>query len=676
MANHSQQHLQKLFQKAATNLQSGNVSGALKGFEKLSKQLPESAVIWYNLALCYQHSGQHSKASNAYSKSLAVNAQQPDGWINLAISQKELRQSDKAIASVERALKLVPEHPRALNFLASMQAENGEIEQARNNLNQSLQGDPNQVDARINLANLEFSAGNYEVARKLTTELVNGWPNNNTIKLLDARLLIHDREYNLASPIVRDLEKELPEDEEVLRLGISFREAARDHFGVIGICEKFLRINTEDAKVLNSMAGAYFQLDGIDKSLEFYAKALALEPENAEYQTNIGLAYSAMGDKSKAEQHFRKSIALQPKHSEAYRQLAAMKKFSSIDDDDAQQVIRIWQSEELEDLNRIKTAFALGKIYDDCGEYEKAFEVYSVGNELKFRDSRIDLDQYYSHIDRIPEVFDSPPFKVNQKSPEICPIFILGMPRSGTTLVEQILSRHSDVFGCGELPCIERSISRLEKKSATQRIYPDDFWNVGRDELEAESDQYMDWVKRLHDIKTPYLTDKMPFNYTHVWLIKAMFPNSPVINCQRHPLDVITSNYFQLYGSDVSFVYNLDALANYYVRYHRLMNHWQDVFGDQVYNAVYEALVADTENQTRALVAAAGLDWQDNCLDQSTSDTAVRTASIWQVRQGIYTSSRERWRNYEPHLSGVIEILSSEGILDSQGNWIAQAATS
>ena len=319
-------------------------------------------------------------------------------------------------------------------------------------------------------------------------------------------------------------------------------------------------------------------------------------------------------------------------------------------------------------------SFALGKIYDDCGRYEDAFKVYKVGNDLKFKESRMDLDGWFDHIDRIPKVLNSPP-QITAKPAGLTPqpIFILGMPRSGTTLVEQIISRHSQVHGCGELPCIEQAIRCLENKPDAVRVYPEDFRQVSQSEFEIEVREYLAWVKRLHDIKSDYLTDKMPYNFLHIWLIKAMFPNSAIINCQRHPLDVIISNYFQLYGSDVSFVYDLESLARYYIRYHRLMIEWKAIFGDQIYNAVYEDLVSDVENQTRRLVDAVKLSWEDNCLNQKRSDTIVRTASMWQVRQGIYTHSKERWRNYQAHLQPCIAILMQAGILDDVGNWLERA---
>jgi hypothetical protein len=244
------------------------------------------------------------------------------------------------------------------------------------------------------------------------------------------------------------------------------------------------------------------------------------------------------------------------------------------------------------------------------------------------------------------------------------------MPRSGTTLVEQIISRHSSVTGCGELPGIERAIGHLEKSTSVARIYPDDFLDISAEQFALQSRQYISSIREIHNLNTPYFTDKMPFNFVHIWLLKALFPDSPIVNCQRHPLDVILSNYFQTYGSDVSFVYNLEALSHYYVRYHNLMIHWGTLFGRQVANIRYEELVTDNENQVRALIEAIGLPWEESCLNRQESMKAVRTASIWQVRQGIYTSSKERWRHYQQKLQPVISILCEHGILDSDCNHI------
>ncbi|MGR3984485.1 MAG: sulfotransferase, partial [Gammaproteobacteria bacterium] len=324
-----------------------------------------------------------------------------------------------------------------------------------------------------------------------------------------------------------------------------------------------------------------------------------------------------------------------------------------------------------DDFTRTKLAFALGKVLDDAGEYARAFDFYAAGNRLKFAESRLDFDRYFAHIDDVPKIFTARPRMLSDAAASPAPIFIIGMPRSGTTLVEQILSRHPDVSGCGELPCIEKAIARMEKRAEPMRVYPRDFLEIGADALAAETRHYLSWVARLHELQTKFFTDKMPFNFVHVWLIKALFPAAAIVHCHRHPLDVILSNYFQLYASDISFVYDLQVLARYYVRYYRLMRHWRKVFGDEIYKVQYETLVGDKEEETRKLIAAARLPWDASCLDMKKSGAAVRTASIWQVRQGIYTTSRERWRNYERQLAPAVAILRDEGVLDAELGEIA-----
>ena len=670
MTKQSTAFLQKNFKKAVNHLQQGDIPVANRAFLKLSRQLPQSAAIWYNLGICQQHLEIHAKAATSYRKSLSINPKQVDAWVSLGIAYKELLQIDKAQESIKHALTLAPAHARALNLLGTIQAEQNNTEAARSSFQKSLSAEPANLDTLTNLVNLEVQAGNPDTAKEIAGRVTANRPTDKNSMLLQARLLINAKSYDVAIPMVHELESSFPEDQEVMHLGITFKEAVKDYFGVIELCEKLLKKTPKDARIWKSMADARYSLGDVEKSLQYHARALTLKPHVAEYHQSIALAFAAAGDREKAELHFRKSIEIEPEHAGTYHKLTIIKKFDSLDDPDARQILKIWNRNDLPDPARILTAFALGKIYDDCGQFDEAFGIYRIGNELKSRESKIDLDVYFKHIDRIPKVLNEPPAKISLTSEDLCPIFILGMPRSGTTLIEQILSRHSLVYGCGELPCLENSIKRLEKQAHPMRVYPDDFRDLGQHELEHETGEYLSWVRHLHDIKTPYLTDKMPFNFAHVWLIKAIFPNSPIINCQRHPLDVIISNYFQLYDSDISYVYDLETLANYYVRYHRLMAHWNDIFSD-IYNIVYESLVGDVENQTRSLIASAGLEWEDRCLEQATSKTAVRTASLWQVRQGIYTSSRERWRKYEKHLTGVISILAEANITDASGNWTA-----
>ena len=669
--NQSSQKVQQLFTQAATKLQQGDMAGARKGLERVAKLAPSSAAVWYNMALAGQHLGLHTKAIREYKKSLGINPNQVEAIVNLGLSHKALEQPEQAITEAERALQMQPGHPRALNLLGTLYAEQRQYEKATDVLQQSLENDPDNADARQNLANAMLESGHSSEAESTVLPLISvAVPEKQHLELY-IQILLDLKRYTEVPPLLKDLKSRFPDDKDVLILEMSFCEMINDNFTVVEIAEKILAMDPKFARVWNSLGSAYFQLDSIQKARDSYQKAMEHDPSHPEYYNNSGLACASLGLKEQAEEYYRQSLELNPEYVEAYRNLVAMKKFKSMEDPDAVAVEKLWHQPDQSDSIRCKLAFALGKIYDDCGDYDKAFETYAIGNRLKSKEIDMDFDQYFGHIDRIIDTLNTrPSVVVEANSNTSQPIFILGMSRSGTTLVEQIVSRHPDVTGCGELACIVRAIGRLEKTYGEMRTYPDDFPNLAHSMLASETEGYGDWVDRLHTITTPFFTDKMPFNFVHIWLIRALFPKAAIIHCHRHPLDVIVSNYFQLYGSDINFVYDLDILTGYYLRHHRLMRHWHRLFDGEIFKVQYEALVADSENQTRKLIEGAGLPWNDACLDPNRSDTAVRTASIWQVREGIYTSSKERWRRYQNHLAPVIARLQEHGVLDGDCYYI------
>lgn len=650
------------FRNAAMALQEGDARTAKQAFLKITRKAPDSVAAWYNLGLSYQYLDMHEEAVSAYKRATGLNPANIDAWINLGLSHKHCGDSDAARASGEKALDLDPRHPRALNLVGTLEAEKKNHEAARRYFEEALRSQPDNVDAAINLAKLHLDTGDDEAAGRAVASLLNVAPNDSRARLLKARLLLKERALDEAAAIVGDL-RGGERDEELLRTDLALREAVRDHFGVIEVAGELAELTPDEGSVWNSLGSAYFQLDSVERARAHYERAIELDPDSSEFQSNMGLVYSSMGDRDAAARYYRRALELNPRNGEAYRHLAAMKRYDSLSDPDIAAVEALWREDGKSDPNTIQLAFALGKMYDDCGANDEAFSVYDVGNDLKFRETRFDLEKYFAHIDRIGSFFEERPATVANRVDGPQPIFVLGMPRSGTTLVEQILSRHPEVLGCGELPCIERAIMHMEKRVQPMRAYPDDFPSIGKDELTQQAGEYMEWVGRLHELDRPFITDKMPFNFVHIWLIKALFPESAIVHCRRHPLDVIVSNYFQFYGSEVSFAFNLEALAEYTARYFRLTRHWKQLFGDEIVDVTYETFVNDAENETRRLIDAIGLPWNDACLDQKSSARPVRTASIWQVRQGIYTGSKERWRKYEKHLGRVIEILVEQGVL-------------
>ena len=674
-ARSSAQKAQKLFVDAATRLQRGDAAGARRGLEKVSRLAPDSAAVWYNLALSAQHLGLHSKAIREYEKSLRISPRQVDALVNLGLSYKHMENADAARKAVRKALDLAPAHPRALNLLGTLLGESGDSAAAVDCFQKALGHDPGNIDVRQNLAKELFGSGESEQALEVLDPLLGQSSITRELEELHVQILLDLRRFGLAGPLVQDLNNRYPDEESVWGLEMSFYALTNDHFSVIDVANKILTRSPRNAEAWDILGSAYFQLDSIEKSMINCQKAVDCDPENPEYLYHVGLAHASLGNREQAEENYRAAIALNSNHVEAYRNLTIMRKFKTLDDPDVKSLETLWEREDQSDDTRCMLAFALGKVYDDCGLYDRAFETYAVGNLIRSREiakDGFDFDQYFGHIDRIAEVLDSPPrVTAEVASGSARPIFILGMSRSGTTLVEQIISRHPDVTPCGELPSIERIIDRLEKGQDAIRIYPDDFSSLGSADFEGEAREYLDWVIRLHDLNTGYFTDKMPFNFAHIWLIRALFPDAAIMHCHRHPLDVILSNYFQWYGSDINYVYDLKILARFYIRHYRLMKHWHRVFPGKIYQVQYESLVSDRENQIRKLIKGAGLEWNDNCLESGRSDMTVRTASVWQVRQGIYTSSKERWRNYEKYLSPAIEVLHKEGILDAELHYVS-----
>ena len=669
-SNGKRDDLDAIFKSASLKLLQGDARGAKKGFEKIVKRYSSNHIVWHHLGMSYQHLNEHTKAVKAYRKSVNLKPGFIDSWINLGIAYKELGSTEQAIQASGKALKIQSNHPRALTLLGSIHAQNQEFESARENFEKAILVDTNNWDAIFNLANVNFELGNYDETHRILEQLNRQDPDNKRQRELRVQCFIFQKQYKAADQIIKGLESDYPKDEKVLRLALSLKEGINDHFGVIDLTSELLKRNAKDAGLWNSLGGGFYHLDLIDKARSSYEKALSLDPGNHGFLNNLGMVFSSLGDKVNAEKHYRDALAINPQHAETHKNLVSMKRYESADNPDIKAIEDIWNRGGLDAPSTTNLSFALGKVYDDCGLYDKAFDTYKIGNALKFQESRIDLEKYLAHIDRIATIFTSPPASPVTESPQIQPIFVLGMPRSGTTLVEQIISRHSSVTGCGELPGIERAIGHMERSASEARIYPDDFLDISTEQFALESREYIASIRQIHDLNTPYFTDKMPFNFVHIWLLKAMFPDAPIVNCQRHPLDVILSNYFQAYGSDVSFVYDLEALSHYYVRYHQLMIHWANLFGQQVINIRYEDLVTDNENQIRILIEAIGLPWEESCLKRQESKAAVRTASIWQVRQGIYTRSKERWRHYQQQLQPVISILQDHGVLDSDHNHI------
>lgn len=389
---------------------------------------------------------------------------------------------------------------------------------------------------------------------------------------------------------------------------------------------------------------------------ENYEKALELNPEHAPAMYGLGMVVTSFGEFEQASQWFRRAVRRDPDLVEVYQQLAAVRRFESVDDPEIKLMTELLAEPARDDLSREKLHYALGKTLDDCGEHDQAFEHISTANRLKRdRKGAFDIEGHRDLVGRIISTFDQEFFDDFEPrgSQSKQPVFIVGMPRSGTSLVEQILASHPRVNGAGELRFIEQA-SRTRVG-----VYPDLVPTLDAPALEAAAEDYL---KRLTERggNIRHITDKYPANFLHIGFIRLLFPNAKIIHIRRNAVDTCLSIYFQDFATANLYANRLQDIGGYYQCYQSLMDHWGSLGSDLFLTIDYEELTTDLEGQVRKMVEWLDLEWDPACLDFTNNRRPVSTLSRWQVRQPVYQSSVDRWRRYENHLGELLELFAGQ----------------
>jgi tetratricopeptide (TPR) repeat protein len=395
-------------------------------------------------------------------------------------------------------------------------------------------------------------------------------------------------------------------------------------------------------------------------------KGLLVAPGMAELWLHDGYCKAALGRFAEAAESYRKALALKPSIEEARLALiqAGFREESRVEINHLQRVL---EDPDREEFQRTAAAFALGKLFDDDGDYDAAFAAFATGNRLVRSSNEIkgrgfDRAADDAHVRGLIAMFSPSVFQVTAGlgSPSELPVFVVGMPRSGTTLVEQILSSHSDVVGAGELDDVASIAARLAGGRKHLPLYE---WR--RSDVTREATNY---VKKLGDVGVTAwrVVDKMPGNMQWLGHIAVLFPRARVIICRRDPRDVCLSCYFQHFGDKLSWSTDLGDLAAYAQSFDRLAAHWRSALPIRMLEVQYEDLVNDLETGSRRIIDFLGLEWDPACLSFHETERTVMTASQWQVRQPLYTSSVGRWRLYRKHLGPLLDGL--RGLLLPEGD--------
>jgi tetratricopeptide (TPR) repeat protein len=451
--------------------------------------------------------------------------------------------------------------------------------------------------------------------------------------------------------------------ERALELAPDFRLARGSYANVLGRRGKFeaalaeldalLAADPAHPGYLILKANTLVRIGDHVSAIAIYRDVLARVPATAGVQMSLGHSLKTAGDQDGAIAAYNNARAMRDDLGDAYWSLANLKTFRFSDEDvDAMRRAAARETVDREDYYHL--AFALGKALEDRNQFEESFIWYRRGNAIKRRLITYSADDNHSDMARLTDYFTPDVFaaRSNAGCQSRAPIFIVGLPRAGSTLLEQILASHSQVDGTQELPDIISLARRIadKKRAGDPSNYPNGLSDFTDSDLTALGEEYIERT-RIHRTDAPFFIDKMPNNFAHVGLIRLILPNATIIDARRHPLACCFSGYKQLFAKGQHFTYNLTDIGRYYADYVGLMRHWQNVLPAHVLHVQYEDVVADTETQVRRLLDHCGLSFEDACLRFYENRRAVKTASSEQVRQPIFTSGLDQWRNYEPWLA-------------------------
>lgn len=420
---------------------------------------------------------------------------------------------------------------------------------------------------------------------------------------------------------------------------------------------------TDTGEIKRAYAAAAFAVGNIEEAKDLYAQLAKSAPADHLIPISQGHIFNAIGERENAVAAFQRCISLKPAHGDSYWSLANTKSYR-FDDDEIASMQKIEESDALSTLDRVQICFALGKALEDKNLFDDAFSYYDRGNSLKLPTTHYDPVQLRKRVQAQIDVCTSELFESRQHVgvQNIDPIFIVGLPRAGSTLLEQILASHSQVDGTMELHNILDLAKRLRGRDADQDgtpRYPAILGDLDNDLFAQFGAQFIDQT-RIYRGSGHLFIDKMPNNFFHIGLIKLILPNAKIIDARRHPMACCFSGYKQLFGEGQEFSYGLSQIGEYYKEYVRLMAHWDAVLPGHVLRVNHEDVVADLETQVHRILDYCGLEFESACLEFHKTERTVRTPSAEQVRQPIYTSGLEQWKNFEHYLAPLKEALGSE----------------
>ena len=602
---------------------SGQLTMAEQSCRELLQNYPQSSRVLCVLGAVLQDMGQLRQAVKSFEKAIQLEPDYADAYYNRGSALKKLGQLAEAVKSFDQAIQIKPDFVMAYS---------------------------NRGNALQKLGQLEAAMKSYDKAIQIEPEFANAYSNRGTALHDLGQLKEAMKSYDKAIQIKPDYAE-----------AFNARGTALDALGqwkaAVKSFEKAIQLKPDYADAYYNRGTALQKLGRLEDAMTSYDKAIQIRPDFVKAYSNRGNALQELGQLEAAMKSYDQAIQIKPDFAKAYHYLSMLKEFQP-NDARIGLMQRLLKDLEPGELDHMHLCFALAKAYEDLGEYDKSFDYLEKGNRLHKKELNYNIDHDRDLITRIRGIFtaDNQALEVAPDgNTSIQPLFIVGMPRSGTSLVEQILASHSKVYGAGELKSVGTLLAPILSNRSDQNASRE--WRqLTRNELKRIHDGYLE---KLTALKVPekIITDKMPLNFRWIGFILSAFPEAKIVHLNRDPRATCWSLYKHYFKKSNGYADDLEDLAEFYNLYTELMSFWRERFPNAIYDLCYEDLTKNQEQETRKLLKYCDLQWEEQCLDFHLTKRTVQTMSAAQTRKKMYQGSSEAWRNYAEHLQPLIRGL-------------------
>jgi tetratricopeptide (TPR) repeat protein len=602
-----------LYLVAANRRCLNDIHEALAALERLEARHPNFSLLHQERGYCYTSLRDAPRAIAAFLRAVSLNPALATSWIMLERLYRLAGETKQAAAASEHVSLLQQLPPEVVR--AGILFSDGDLAAAENILQKYQAAGGNHVEALRLLGRIAHERRAFDEAETLLEDALKLAPDYRAARVDYIRILLDAQKYMDA------------------------------HEAVAGL----LDVSSENNKDLLSLsAAASVGLGRHQRAIEIYRQLLSASPQSSELHVSLGHSLQSIGRQSEAVECYSAAATMRPSFGDAYWSLANLKTYR-FSDSEIEQMRAQEAAEGVDLVDRYHLCFALGKAYEDRMQYAESWQLYERGNALKCAESLYDPEIFEIQARKLMDVCTTEFFEAHASvgAPDFDPIFMVGLPRAGSTLVEQILASHSQVDGTQELPEVLRMVREMEgpRLPPQHPRYPGILAELSPDQFRTLGQRYISDTRAYRGNK-PFFIDKMPNNFRHIGLIHLMLPNAKIIDVRREPMACCFSNLKQLFARGQEFTYSIEDIARHYTRYLELMRHWDRVLPGRILRVFYEDIVEDLEASVRRILEFCGLDFEKACIEFHKQQRSIATASSEQVRQPIFRDGLSQWRNY------------------------------